>query len=301
MLIWPLLWILRRMPLSISRRLLRGLVGWPLYLANRRAALNNIKRALGDAHTEREYRDIVKTSCITLGDSLAEAIWVAQHGAGDLFDSLEGRESLREALATNPSKKGGWIALSGHIGNWELLGRFISDHSPASRVKVVAKRFSNQFVNGMIEQLRSDIGLDTIYQDQPPTDGLRHLRKGGVLGIIPDQDIKTVAGMFIEFFGRSAFTPVGPARLAIASGVPIYCVYLLRKPGGFRFHVGEPITADPTLPRAEQIAAVTRAWSHQVEQVIRDDPAQWQWFHDRWKTTPEKLAARGRRELDLTV
>ena len=67
----------------------------------------------------------------------------------------------------------------------------------------------------------------------------------------------------------------------------------LREPGGFfvrdgaRFRIvaGEPIFPDLRQPKEQEVARLTRAWSKQVEDIVRQFPEQWPWFHDRWKTS----------------
>ncbi len=107
----------------------------------------------------------------------------------------------------------------------------------------------------------------------------------------------SLAGVFIDFLGRPAYTLVGPARLAVSTGVPIVVTAMLRRGDGYVAHVNDPIFPDPTRPREEEVLRLTLEWSRQIQELIRRHPEQWPWFHNRWKTTPEKLAARNRRTL----
>ena len=109
--------------------------------------------------------------------------------------------------------------------------------------------------------------------------------------------MKTLSGMFIEFLGRPAYTPVGPARIAIAAKAPILPTILYREGKRLRVRIFDPIRPDLSLSRDAQIAQLTKAWSSVLEDFIRENPEQWPWIHNRWRTTPEKLEARGRRHL----
>ena len=114
---------------------------------------------------------------------------------------------------------------------------------------------------------------------------------------MPDQDVKNLGGIFIPFLGHQAYTPTGPARLALAARVPIVPAVMVRvEPGRFRIEVGAPIQPDRRNDRDAEIERLTRAWSQWIEAAIRRHPEQWAWWHPRWATTPEKLAARGRKE-----
>ncbi|MDH3238185.1 MAG: hypothetical protein OEM47_06645 [Deltaproteobacteria bacterium] len=43
---------------------------------------------------------------------------------------------------------------------------------------------------------------------------------------------------------------------------------------------------DPEAPREEEVVRLTRRCNEELEKAIREDPAQWLWFHRRWKTRP---------------
>ena len=124
------------------------------------------------------------------------------------------------------------------------------------------------------------------------------LKHGICLGIAPDQDSSSFPGVFIDFLGHPAYTPIGPARLALAVDVPILPVAMIRKDEGLPFEIihGEPIYPDQSRSRSrdEETVRITKAWSAAMETMIHDHKADWAWFHRRWRTTPEKLAARGR-------
>ena len=83
-----------------------------------------------------------------------------------------------------------------------------------------------------------------------------------------------------------------PARLALATGKPIVCVYALRTGEGFRLVVDDPIYADRKAPREVEIVRLTQAWNTSMETFIRAHPEQWMWLHNRWRTTPAQVAAR---------
>jgi KDO2-lipid IV(A) lauroyltransferase len=131
------------------------------------------------------------------------------------------------------------------------------------------------------------VGLTTIYRDESPRELLRRLHRNEVIGILPDQDIDSLNGIFVEFFGRPAYTPVAPAKLALACRAPILPNFLVRLPGGrYRILVEDPIRPEEYAGRPDAVEAVTTAWMKACEKVIRRYPDQWSWMHDRWKTRP---------------
>ena len=138
--------------------------------------------------------------------------------------------------------------------------------------------------------------MRTIYGEEAARELSRLLRKNEIVGILPDQDINSLKGVFVDFFGRPAYTPVAPVRLALSTGSPIVVNFLIRQPSGrYRLVLGEVIRPKIEATRDEAVRKYTEAWMKQFEEVIRRYPDQWAWMHNRWKTRPE-TAVDGQKE-----
>jgi KDO2-lipid IV(A) lauroyltransferase len=256
----------------------------------------HLQKAFGAALSPQDRRRIRRRVLHNLGLFLAEVLanfrcklppdYVDPEQARPLFESL-----LQE--------KKGVIFLSAHIVNWELAGDQLARAFPGRQVAVFARRMrQNPRLHAFIEQSRLSKGMEIIYQDESPRRALRVLKGGGILGILPDQDIKEGNGVFVPFFGHEAWTTTGPASLALLSGCPIVCAHFERRPeGGLRISPPEILypKADSGLSRKEAATRLTQAWMAIVETWIRQNPSTWVWFHDRWRTTPERLEARRKR------
>lgn len=288
-----------RTPLPLLRVFTRTLLGNALWFVHKKTALRNLELAFGDRYSHKERFRIGKQSCLMLGEALGEGLCASHRGFAYFEDRIEDAEARAKVAAFERDHDSGWIGLTGHIGNWELLAAWTTIASRSDHNVVVAKRTPNPHINVIIDGIRASLRLETQYQDASPTLAIRALREGRVLGIVPDQDVKTLSGMFVPFFGRPAYTPVGPARIAITAKVPIFVTFMVREGRGFRIQMHDPIYAPKGMSKPDQIAWLTRAWSEKVEAIIREHPEQWPWIHERWKTTPEKLAERGRRALNV--
>ncbi|MBK8979213.1 MAG: hypothetical protein IPM29_25230 [Planctomycetes bacterium] len=294
----PALWLLQQAPWLGVVALVRGVLEPLAHLATRRASLANLERVYGTALEPRERRRLARAVTHNFVTALLEVLTALRRGTDAFAARIDDRDA--EALLERMEREvdTGFIALTGHLGNWELLGHWLGRRSKRGLGAVVAHRMPNQRLNAAIERIRARLGMETFYPDDPPTRALRHLRSGRPIGIVPDQDVKNLGGMFIDFLGHQAFTPAGPARLALTAKVPIVCGFLVRDGhGGYRIEASEPIHPDPDAPRAAEIERLTRAWSAEVEKAIRAHPEQWAWFHARWRTTVEKLESRGRGAL----
>lgn len=180
----------------------------------------------------------------------------------------------------------GAILLTGHLGNWELMGALLRFHGYQGAV--VGRRIYYDKLNDVLLNLRAKVTLKTIYQDESPKEFMKVLDRNEILGVLADQDIDRLDGIFVPFFGRPAYTPTAPVRLALATGAPIVLAFLIRSGGRYRFLVEEPIQVEMKGTREETIQEYTLRWSQVVEEKIRTYPEQWVWMHRRWKTKAEK-------------
>ncbi len=180
----------------------------------------------------------------------------------------------------------GLISVTAHLGNWELLaGMFGLNGYPGA---VLARRIYYEPYNRWIVGLRAGMKVPPIYRDESSKEILKRLGRGEIIGLLPDQDIDSLKGIFVPFFGKPAYTPVAPARLSLASGAPILPNFMVRTAyDRYRIILGELIRPMTDVPRDEALRIMTENWMNQFEKVIRAYPDQWVWIHNRWKTQPD--------------
>jgi len=258
----------------------------------------HLQKAYGPAQSPKDRRRIRREVLSNLGLFLAE---VLANFRGKLPEDYIDDSQARPLFESLLQEKKGLIFLSAHIVNWEVAGASLAKAFPDRKVAVFARRMrQNPRLHAFIETSRKAQGMEIIYQDESPRRALRVLSQGGILGILPDQDIKEGNGVFLPFFGHDAWTTTGPASLALLSGCPIVCAHLERRSeGGLR--ISPPQVLHPQAPKAsdrkEAATRLTQAWMAIVEAWIREAPGTWVWFHDRWRTTPQRLQARRKRPI----
>jgi KDO2-lipid IV(A) lauroyltransferase len=288
------LWSARLLPYRLLRPCFSFTIGNLLPVFIRAEAEKNLRLAFGAALTQADRSRLIRRVARNLGLFVAETLAMKRRD-GAFFDLRIDPGELPEVGARLLAEGKGVIGLTGHVGNWELLGHQCARMFPGRFVAVVANRIGNRWINALVERERSASRLTTIYQHESPRKILRLLAENKSVGIVPDQDVDALGGLFVPFFGAPAYTPSGPAWLCVRSGAPILPIFLLREGDRLRFHLEEPIRPVPGADRDAEVERVTRAWSAAVEKVIREHPDQWVWFHRRWRTTPERLASRGRK------
>ncbi|HEU4556273.1 MAG TPA: lysophospholipid acyltransferase family protein [Longimicrobium sp.] len=192
-----------------------------------------------------------------------------------------GWDELNEAL----EEKKGVLLVTGHYGNWEIAAATVA--SRGIPIAAIVRRQGNRLVDARLDQLRRNLGVETITQREAPSRVPRLLRKNGVIGIVGDQDARK-AGVFVPFFGRPASTHRGPALFALKLGAPVFACVARRLPGaGVRYEVsGQRVPVVRTGDVEADVRALTAELAARLEGEIRKAPEQYFWFHRRWKTKP---------------
>ncbi len=191
-------------------------------------------------------------------------------------------EVLDEALAGGR----GAIAITGHVGNWELLAATVAARRYG--LSVVARRVNDERFDALIRRFRGDRGMDILLRDAP--DFLAQVRdalsRNRIVAILMDQDSRG-AGVFVPFFGRPAHTPPGAAVLALRTRAPVVTVFICRRPEGGHRVTFERVPIEEGGGRG-QITALTARFTAAIEAAIRRAPAEWVWWHERWRRQPEE-------------
>jgi KDO2-lipid IV(A) lauroyltransferase len=194
--------------------------------------------------------------------------------------SAHSRRVLERALA----KKKGVIYVTGHIGNWELMAVTLA--RMGYPISTVARTSYDPRFTRWIDRSRRRFGVEVIYRHRKGAAAamLRSLRGGRVLGLLIDQDT-SVPGVFVPFFHKPAYTPVGAGAMARRTGAPVVVGTIRRSSVGIH-HIDIEDLEVPT-----DAAEATRVMTRCLEYRIRRHPSQWVWFHSRWKTRPAQEEA----------
>ncbi len=115
---------------------------------------------------------------------------------------------------------------------------------------------------------------------------LKTLRENRILGILMDQDTHT-EGVFVDFFGRPAYTPSGAVILSLKTGAPVLPGFITRlDDGSHRIQILPQVKLYNGPNQEETIRLNTQYISNIIESYVRKYPEQWVWMHRRWKTQP---------------
>ena len=244
-----------------------------------------VQKHLSITFPDRSPRTIVRLSravFVHLGKNAVDLMRMGSSTKAELdrIVSAEGLEHLDRAREEGK----GVLLLSGHIGNWELLGAYLA--MKGYPVSVVGKSLNNTRLDRLLVSHRERFGLRNIARGKATREILRALHRGKFVAFLIDQDTK-VEGAFVDFFGRPAFTPTGPVTLSLKLGAPIVPIAIHREQDDtHHFIVRPPIELIRTGDETEDRRINTAHCSKIIEDFIREHPAQWVWMHRRWKTRP---------------
>lgn len=262
-----------------------GLLGLCVYVCatgTRRRTITNLQRAFGGEKSTPVIRRMAGRVFWDLGRNTVDAMRLSQI-TPDTVDALvcvQGLEHLKAAHAQGH----GVIAISGHIGNFELLGSYLA--LIGYRVTVVAAALYDPRLDTVLGANRIRSGLQIVHRDRATSAILRALRRGEVVGLLIDQDTR-VPGTFVNFFGHPAYTPIGPAVIAGRTGAPVVPMAIYRRPDDTHLiTIKSPIILADTDHSTDGIQEMVQQYTAEIEAFIRQAPTQWVWMHDRWKTQP---------------
>ncbi len=250
----------------------------------RRRALAHVAVAFPGGGGKTRHRAIARRSFVNLGRSAFEVLMLSRrsHPPIERLCAIEGEERLKAALAAGR----GVIFLTGHLGNWELMAALVTRRGyPAS---VVATPVYDPRLDRLLVDARARHGVHTISRGSPSASRhlLSGLRRNAILGMLIDQDTD-VDGVFVPFFGRPAYTPSGPAALALKTGAAVIFGFILREGASrHRLILQGPIELIRTGDPARDIRENTARFTREIEQWIRSHPDHWVWMHNRWKRQP---------------
>ncbi len=190
-----------------------------------------------------------------------------------LIRRVEGWEHVEAIRASGQ----GIVAMTLHLGCWELAGLYLAAHMPI----VELYRPPRQAWADRLMRLGRERGQ--AHTVPPDMRGVRALltalRRGEAVGILPDQVASRGDGVWAPFFGRPAYTPTLPLRLVRSTGATPLLLACVRLPWGRGFR----LTIHPLPPLPQDDTAAATLINAAMETVVRRHPEQYLWRYRRYK------------------
>ncbi len=237
----------------------------------------NLRQILGDNAHENTIEYYTRWSYRSIGKYLVEFLGFRRFNKEFMKERVQvsGIESIDNAL-----KEGnGCIALSAHIGNWELGGAYLGLHGYP--ITATVWRQPDSLINNIFQETRKSTGMNILTVGNSARTVFRALKNNQLVSIMCDRpDANPVE---VEFFGKKRLFPQGPARIAMTAKCPVVLVFNLREwDDTFRldFRLLEAPIDEGT--KEERVKEFTQRYAKLLEVVVLKHVTQWQAFYDVW-------------------
>jgi lauroyl/myristoyl acyltransferase len=258
--------------------ILFGLVGH-----NRRGAIENMQRILGDGNRRRAAGAALRMYA-QFAHCMTETMEHFGPRPKPIRLDLPQRDLIVEALR----EQRGAVLVTGHIGNWDIAAKTLRECGQP--INLVMAREANTTTQDYVRDMRERSGVRVIYSDTSVFSALnmiRALRANEIVAIQLDRTLGLGNTRAVPFFGAPAPFPSGPFVLARLSGAPLIPVFIPRL--GTRHYavrIGTPVTLSREARDAYSLDRAMRAVVGEFEAVIRECPSQWFQFAPFWAHAP---------------
>lgn len=222
------------------------------------------------------------------GKSIMELpfVWCASQRRVQRSVQVENWEMVQKHLDLGQ----GIIFLTPHLGCFELTAQAIAQHT---ELTVMYRPPRKSALKPLVEGARARHNLALAPANLTGVRILaKCLKQGKPIGLLPDQTPRLGEGVWADFFGKAAYSMTLPAKLQKMGQAIFILTWAERLPRGRGFVVrfvefpqtpmpsaDSPATAPSAAQQARQINAA-------METLIAQNPAQYVWSYNRYKTPP---------------
>jgi Kdo2-lipid IVA lauroyltransferase/acyltransferase len=262
-----------------------GSIVYAIDRKHRDRALANLRRSFPDL-TESQREAIARQSVQHLLMFTVDMLFTTRLIRLDTWRKYVELRDFRRTLELLLQRDRGLILLTGHYGNWEILGYVLA--TLGFGTLSVARPLDNPYINDYVLGVRERQGQKIIGKRGATAEITTALARSQTVGFIADQNAGS-KGVFVDFFGRKASTYKSIGLLAMEYQVPVVIGYARRLEDRFRFEVAaqDIIYPDDWRDQPDPLRYITQRYTRAIEDFVRADPSQYLWVHRRWKSRPK--------------
>ena len=252
---------------------------------HRRRALEHLRRSF-PAWSEQQRRRVAQASMRNLVYLGLEVLFTTRLITPGRWRRHIALTNMADTIRLLLERKTGAIMLTGHFGNWEVVGYTMAALGFPS--VSIARRLDNPYIDRYIFGIRQKAGQLILDKRGATQAAPGVLDSRGVVGFIADQDAGR-KGAFVDFFGRKASTYKSIALLAMQQQVPVIIGYCKRLDEQYHFELGIERVMYPQewADKDDPMMWITQEYTTALEGIVRRAPEQYLWVHRRWKHRPK--------------
>ena len=224
----------------------------------------------------KKINQITKLMWNNYGRVFAEYMFIKDFRINKLGSNIqvEGKEILDNLKMKNESA----VFISGHFANFELMAMFLEKNG--LNLCAVYRPLNNIFINQIMEKIRKKYICKN--QVKKGIGGMKNLinliKQDFSIALMIDQRVSE--GIESKFFNKDAYTTTVPGQLVKKFNMPIIPVHIERfEDVNFKIKIHKPIYYGPET----SVENITDNLNEILEDMIRINPDQWIWSHNRWK------------------
>tara|TARA_B100000029_G_scaffold113550_1_gene105833 strand:- start:1155 stop:2027 length:873 start_codon:yes stop_codon:yes gene_type:complete len=255
-----------------------GIIIGPLF-RSKKIISKNINFAFPNISSSDEKK-IIKGMWSNYGRTFAEYVFLNKFSnkSPEQLVTIQGKDILKKIIDKNESV----IFISGHFANFELMAMQLSNHG--INLSAIYRPLNNVFLNPLMEYWRLKYICPS--QIKKGRTGMREILKkikeGNSVALMIDQ--RVTEGEKILFFNQPAYTTTIPAQIALKFNSKIVPISLERTSDvKFNMVVEKPIDVKKSEDQNKDILDISIKLNSVMEKMIKDNPEQWIWSHNRWK------------------
>ncbi len=207
------------------------------------------------------------------GKTFIEYVFLDRFRKSSTHIKIEGIKHLDKVI----EKDRPVIFVSGHFANFELMSMEITKKK--IKLATIYRPLNNYFLNPFMEYLRKKYvcknqikkGINGV------RDAINFVKKNYSIALMIDQRVSE--GEKVNFFNKPALTTTLPAQLSLKFNLPIIPVFIERENSIFKLKFYDEIIPSNFSNKIE----LTKKLNEILEQMIKKNPNEWIWTHNRWK------------------
>lgn len=271
---WPMAWLYR----------LSDFMAWLLqHVVRYRRKL--IVRNIADTFPEKSPLQIAQICILfykNLADVIVEIVKLPGFSAHEITErvQIEGLELLQKYQQQNQPI----LAFGAHYANWEWISSGLTRRGIAA--EAVYKPLSSPLFEALMRHIRTSHGAKVVPMQRVSRELIARRREFRVVGLVADQSPhEPEHAHWLPFLGRdTAFFP-GVEKLAVSLQMPVVYTEVIRLRRGYYLARFTLIAEPPYTNLPPQ--TITQRCASKLEAIIKANPADWLWSHNRWKYARE--------------
>ncbi|MFB9834209.1 phosphatidylinositol mannoside acyltransferase [Actinoallomurus acaciae] len=270
----------RHMPEPVAHEIFMLIAdrAWQRHGRGVRQLEKNLRRVVGDGPSEDELRRLSRRGMRSYFRYWLESFRLPSMSRERILSGMRitGVEELYKDLDAG---RGVVVALP-HMGNWDHAGAWIA--LSGTPFTTVMERLKPESLYDRFVAYRARLGMEVL----PATGGAddvfatlaRRLDDGGLVCLVADRDL-TRTGVEVDFFGRAARFPAGPAALAVRTGAALRPATLWYEGADWGVRVHDEIA----VPGGDDdVPAMTQSVARTFQQGIAAHPEDWHMLQRVW-------------------